>query len=537
MAAAFTIHHLIIRGSTCSSQQRFIRKSNNRFSLPHVVTQGLSSQQRRQQQQQQQYHHCGGGGVSYSSTFCYSTTTTLSSRRQSSSSFSRMLDMGGAPSGATANKNSNVGVRNTSKNSKVQAVVFDFELLTLSTLAEQQQENEKAVSKRISRQGISSTTAKTGATTTMKTSATIQPDVNRVEEIATLLRTSASSSTTAGSSGGGRRSDNIDDEAHDENEADLAATLLGGTEVVPSQKNHPLSAATTTTTTTTNLHHNDTTKNDSSYNVAKTNSKENSDDKGDDLTLTNNKGKLPASLTDIRPKYANKLRKAGVDGGIAGIELANYQRQEATKKGDAEGHWMARKMALAQKDTTITDDGGSSSSNTRWMALTGTGKLLSTLTYRSMKIALLPRTGGMVSSISSSKTTTTNKTDRTPQERMVDFTRQLKDVRFDVLMDLPSTTTAGNSDSNDTATMAVVDTMLQSARKELDLDTNVILMVSDQDAYLRTAKEMGMLTCRIRPRNARRGNVSAHYTVQSILDVEDVVNDINGISFNVVLNM
>lgn len=430
MASAFRMHRLLVNCSPHGKSR----------SLQDVFARGL------------QHEHQHG---SY-----YSTTSP------SSQSFSRMLDMGGAPSGSTASK-SNVGVRNTSKNSKVQGVAFDFELLTLSTLEEQ----EKAVAK----SKVKTTTG--GAT--LKTSATIKPDVNRVEEIATLLRTTSNVSTGSQSS-----------EAH---ENDLAA-LLAGTE--------------------------------ESQNVAKAaelqeTSKVNSNTTKDDLM--SNKGNIPASLTDIRSKYANKLRKAGVDGGVAGVDLANYQRQEATKKGDAEGHLTARKMALSQPTAT---DGGAGHSGTRWMALTGTGKLLSTLTYRSMKIALLPRTASMASI---SKTNT----DRTSKERMVDFTRQLKDVRFDVLVDLPPNGSSGAADDNALA----VNAMVQSALKQLELDTNVILFVSDQDAYLRAAKDLGMLTCRIRPRNARRGNVSSHYTVESILEVENVVNDINGISFNVVLNM
>ena len=40
----------------------------------------------------------------------------------------------------------------------------------------------------------------------------------------------------------------------------------------------------------------------------------------------------------------------------------------------------------------------------------------------------------------------------------------------------------------------------------------------------------------IQPKNSRRGNVTAHYTTPSIPEVQEVVNEINGISFNSVLN-
>ena len=150
------------------------------------------------------------------------------------------------------------------------------------------------------------------------------------------------------------------------------------------------------------------------------------------------------------------------------------------------------------------------------MALTGTGKLLSTLTHRSMKIALFPR---MPRSNAKSL-------DRSPMEQMNDLTKQLKDVHFDVLVDLPSN-----------ATLPPEEVMVNEALDKLAVEPQKILFVSDQDPFLRQAKELGMMTCRIRPLNARRGNISAHFTVESILQVHDVVNEMNGISFNAVLNM
>jgi len=80
--------------------------------------------------------------------------------------------------------------------------------------------------------------------------------------------------------------------------------------------------------------------------------------------------------------------------------------------------------------------------------------------------------------------------------------------------------------------------MVITARKALSCDRdNAILLVSDQDSYLKAAKDMGMVTCRIRPKNAKRGNVSTTYEVETILQVENVVNEMNGISYNAVLNM
>jgi FMN phosphatase YigB (HAD superfamily) len=72
--------------------------------------------------------------------------------------------------------------------------------------------------------------------------------------------------------------------------------------------------------------------------------------------------------------------------------------------------------------------------------------------------------------------------------------------------------------------------------RELAMDPHRVLLVSDRDEYLKAGKDLGMLTCRLQPKNARRGNITAHYTSPSVQDVQEVVNDINGISFNTVLN-
>lgn len=58
------------------------------------------------------------------------------------------------------------------------------------------------------------------------------------------------------------------------------------------------------------------------------------------------------------------------------------------------------------------------------------------------------------------------------------------------------------------------------------------LVVTDRDDYLKMAKDEGMFTCRIRKENARRGNITAAYNCLEIANVEEIVNEINGISFN-----
>jgi methionine salvage enolase-phosphatase E1 len=97
---------------------------------------------------------------------------------------------------------------------------------------------------------------------------------------------------------------------------------------------------------------------------------------------------------------------------------------------------------------------------------------------------------------------------------------QLFDVSFDLLFK-DGTLGANN--------------VIAKSLKSFNLDPTNVLLVSDRDDYLRAGKDCGMVTCRIRPLNAPRGNISTHYSVPLVPEVKDVINEINGISFNAVL--
>lgn len=197
--------------------------------------------------------------------------------------------------------------------------------------------------------------------------------------------------------------------------------------------------------------------------------------------------------SDIRAKYAAKLRSK-LDGGLSGLESAKHERGEALKKGDAAGHFAARANAV-------------SPSQEKWLALTGTGTLLTYVTKRSIKVALLPVPG--------------NAHHDEEARRMEDFSKQMANqVTVDVMA----------KEGTD-----VVD-ILHFVSKEFRVPPMVTMVVSDRDDYLKAAKDDGMITCRIRPANARRGNITAHYNVPVMADVQEVVNEINGISFNALSN-
>jgi hypothetical protein len=195
---------------------------------------------------------------------------------------------------------------------------------------------------------------------------------------------------------------------------------------------------------------------------------------------------MPYYSSDIRAKYADKLKSRG---GLAGVDHAKRELENTLRKGDAAGHLAARGAAVSQ-----------SAGESKWMALTGTGNLLTFISNRSMKLALLP----------------VPRQDK-PQvgKRMQEFTRQLPQVSFDLLID-----------KGDDATE-----ILKLMTKKFEMDPIATIVVSDRDDYLRAAKDEGMVACRVRAPNAKRGNISAHYNVESVGKVEDVINEINGISF------
>lgn len=226
------------------------------------------------------------------------------------------------------------------------------------------------------------------------------------------------------------------------------------------------------------------------------------------LTTTLKKKDARENLTsDVRIKYAKKLRSR-VEGGLAGVELANSRREEALKKGDAPGHLVARSIAASQIVST---------SGSMWLAKTGTGTLLTFLNQRSMKILLLP-----------SPTLTDTREKEEEGERMNNFTKQLPGIKFDLLV-------KGLEDNNQPIVKST-DAILGHALASTVVPPGSTLVVSDRDDYLLAAKSRGMFTCRVRRKNTPRGNVTTSYSVTDIGDIEDIVNEVNGISFNTVLS-
>eukprot|EP00986_Skeletonema_menzelii_P015323 scaffold11500_cov144-Skeletonema_menzelii.AAC.9 len=219
--------------------------------------------------------------------------------------------------------------------------------------------------------------------------------------------------------------------------------------------------------------------------------------------------------TDIRDKYSQKLRNK-IEGGVAGLDLAKFEKEDTLKRGDASMHLTARKLMSSNGAP------GSSTSSSRWLATTGVGKLLSFVDGRSMQIILLPlpSTPSMPQSDEDVKRTL---------EEMTSLTRQLPNINFDLLIaDGRRRGEVGTDAQNENTAQDVLANVLS---KVDGIDPIQFLLASDRDDYLGAARDHGMFTVRVRPKNKRRG-LTTNYNVDDIGSVQEVINDINGVSFN-----
>ena len=347
---------------------------------------------------------------------------------------------------------------NVGKNNKVMAVALDFHLITRSIEARRKFAEEETNRAR--------SVVNNQKPTSVVSSTTVIPDVSLVEKMANLLNVNLGGDST-----------NIPKQQPEKVE-DLAAIFGGGS---------------------------------SSSQGAKDNA--------------TNKSSIPKEKPgvdhmDIRSKYASKLRKK-IDGGVAGLDLANSEKEDTMKRGDASIHMAARNL-ISQEGL----GGENNTSSSRWLANTGVGKLLSFLSSRSMQIVLLP--------LPSTKSHPQSDEDvKRCNEEMESLTKQLPNVKFDLL--IPDGRKRGQEQTelaNDDTAQDVLQNVLSKIE---DIPPIKFVVVSDRDDYLKAGRDNGMFTCRIRPKNKRRGDITTNYSVEDAADVQDVINEINGISYNAAL--
>lgn len=350
------------------------------------------------------------------------------------SRFSRMLDLGGSP---TEHSSSVVRTVNASKNCKIQAVCFDFDVLTKSV-------------DEIDQQQAASMMMKETNPTRASPSLLVAPDMTAVQQVAQLLNVSLDSRQTTSKHS---------DELSDKEEQDLKRLMaMSGDE-------EETSASTPSTVVEP--------KRPKNYNPLD---------------------------QDIRSKYAAKLaqKRASVTDTVSS--------DTSTMKGDASFHLAARAAAVTQGRPS-----------TKWLAQSGTGALLQYLTRRSIRLALFSTTR-----TNERHAPNDSETSSSQLHAMQNFQAQVKStVMIDVL----------TANSNNELSL---EQLFRNTLEALDCvqEPTKLLVVSDRDDLLRVAKDASCVTCRIHRPKQPRGNVSAHYTVPSVAQVQGVVDEMNGISFN-----
>lgn len=252
----------------------------------------------------------------------------------------------------------------------------------------------------------------------------------------------------------------------------------------------------------------------------------------------NNKRKLEdyhPSQTDIRSKYAIKLRNHSTGGlSLSGVDLAKEQvNNTLATGGDAAGHLAARKIAVRQ----VTD---SDKQTSKWLPSPAACVLLTHLSNRTIRIVLLPTLMNSKKKEEEEELSVDKK--QLQQElltgTMKNFAAQLTNITIDNIIPPVLLDDDNNSNDNKQSSQMAIQRSLKSGilNKFETIHPNRVLIVSDRDEYMREARDMGMMICRLQQKNARRGNITPHYSVETLGEVQGVVDEINGLSFNSILN-
>jgi hypothetical protein len=369
--------------------------------------------------------------------------------------YSRMMDLGGAPSSMTSQ--TTAAAPNLNKNCHLQYILFDFQVLCRSM---QEQKDQAIATNPVA--ALSGASAIAAPSSSVPEIAPVRPDVDRVLQVAQLLKVDMA----------GRKDRPLEDDFDDD-----LSLLTNTTDGDAPKRDRPT--------------------------------------KQKPLAAVSSLGGTAAA--DMRLKYAEKLRQKTGGGGSVGTVDNAREELSSGKGGDADFHFAARQRAVQQSSSTTS---------TRWMAGTGTGQLLTYLHGRGFKVVLLP------------KPVVEQQDSPTPAhvaeaQSMDELVQQLQSkLSFHAVLHQDGTLTADRLFAPQTPndhTPAV------GWRADTTTTPDRCLCVSDRDIILKGAKETGMLTLRIRPPNARRGNVSTNYTVETVTETQTIVNEINGISFRTVL--
>jgi hypothetical protein len=185
-------------------------------------------------------------------------------------------------------------------------------------------------------------------------------------------------------------------------------------------------------------------------------------------------------VNTVQTKYMDKLRQR-----LGNVNDLN-NKFESLPKGDAQ--LLNSAKSLATPDSTIT----------RWLLSEGMGDLLDYTSKRSIKLGIIPRDNTALSTIET-------------------FLKQLNGINFQTLL-------KDNYDINN---------LVKGLNEYIELnkiENKQCLVISNNEKTLELSKKAGYFTCRYKFPDSANGKFSCDFTATSAMELQDIVEEMNGIS-------
>ncbi|GMH93020.1 hypothetical protein TrVE_jg7773 [Triparma verrucosa] len=209
-----------------------------------------------------------------------------------------------------------------------------------------------------------------------------------------------------------------------------------------------------------------------------------------------------AASDDIRAKYLKKLKDKK---GISAKEILSSSTSSPSSQAPDSSFHLGLRSSIINSEA-LNDPNKYAAS--RWLPVNGMGKVCQYMTARSIRIGLLKPLKHNASYILGDANT---------------FKVQLGDkVDFDYSFD-------ENSEAQQSLSKAMND--LDVEKSDVDT-TSGVMVVSSCSETLKRARDANSYTVYIMPSSGRRCAISPNYNVNNIEDLRDVIDDVNGVSFN-----
>ena len=208
---------------------------------------------------------------------------------------------------------------------------------------------------------------------------------------------------------------------------------------------------------------------------------------------------------DIRAKYMAKLKaKRGIDASQI-LGTPGKVGSTASSEQDSTFHLSLRSSIVSSEKDSEPNKYASG----RWLPVSGMGKLLQYVCSRSIKVGIMSGWPLLPSYKAGD---------------VMEYQRQLGMVDFDFVFDEGA---AQDDEALVPASIQELDVESGSAG-----DLSGVMVVSQETRILKAARDANSYTCYVVPKSGRRCGISTNYTINSIGELRDVIDDVNGVSFN-----